>query len=156
MKQIKWLSSLLCLPILTWSGDVLAHGASITYQETRGIEITAIYDQGDPMTNAQVVIYSPADPANPWLKGETDAQGNFSFVPDFNQVGNWDVKVRYAGHGALISIPLTAESTPDVALNSITPQPESNYTLQQKILMSVTGVWGFVGTALFFSRQSQS
>ena len=156
MKKIKWLSSLLCLPILTWSGDVLAHGARITYQETRGIEITAIYDQGDPMTNAQVVIYSPADPANPWLKGETDAQGHFSFVPDFNQVGNWDVKVRQAGHGASISIPITAESTSDVATNSVTPQPDSSYTLRQKILMSVSGVWGFVGTALFFSRQPKS
>ena len=156
MKQIKWLSSLLCLPILTWSGDVLAHGARITYQETRGIKITAIYDQGDPMTDAQVVIYAPADPTNPWLKGETDAQGHFSFVPDFNQVGNWDIKVRQAGHGALISIPITADSTSDVATNSVTPQPDSSYTLRQKILMSVSGVWGFVGTALFFSRQPKS
>jgi nickel transport protein len=154
MKQILRLSPLLYLPILTWSVKVLAHGAHITYKETPGIEITALYDQGDPMSNAQVVIYAPADPATAWLKGETDAEGRFTFVPDFNQSGNWDVKVRKAGHGALISIPLEANSPTETT--TIDNSPQSDYTVMQKMLMSISGVWGFIGTALFFSRKPKT
>lgn len=153
MKQIKWLSPLLSLGILTQSGEALAHGAHITYQEAPGIQIIATYDQGDAMNNAQVVIYAPDDPATPWLKGETDSQGSFSFVPDVNQPGNWDIQVRQAGHGAMISIPIGAESsTSETEIIAVTT-PESDYTFRQKMLMSVSAVWGFVGTALFFSRQ---
>jgi len=152
MQLKQWLSSLLCLPPLTWSVEVLAHGAQINYKQTQGIEITAIYEQGQPMTNAQVVIYSPEDPATPWLTGTTNEQGRFSFIPDSNQQGNWDVKVRESGHGALISIPIGNESN----INTAPTPPQSGYTSQQKMLMTASGIWGFVGTALFFSRQPKN
>ncbi len=153
MQKIKWLSPLLFLGILCQPEETLAHGARITYSETRGIQIVATYDQGNPMANAQVVIYAPNDPATPWLKGETDSQGSFSFVPDVDQPGNWDVQVRQSGHGSIISIPVAAESsTSETAITPAT-SADSDYTLGQKMLMSVSAVWGFVGTALFFSRQ---
>ena len=137
--------------------QVLAHGASIGYSETSAITIDAQYDDGTPMANAQVVIYAPSDRATPWLKGTTDESGNFTFVPDTDpeNLGDWDVKVRQAGHGDITSIPVTG----DVGGNTADTQVSSDgggYSSTQKVFMAAAGVWGFIGTALFFSRSKSS
>ena len=137
--------------------QVLAHGANIEYRQASAITIEAKYDDGTPMANAQVVIYAPSDRATPWLKGTTDESGNFTFVPDTNteNVGDWDIKVRQAGHGDITSIPITenlAENTANTQLSS----DGSGYTSTQKVVMAAAGIWGFVGTALFFARSKSS
>lgn len=135
--------------------QVLAHGANIDYRRTSAITIQAKYDDGTPMANAQVVIYAPSDRATPWLKGTTDNSGNFTFVPDTDaeNVGNWDIKVRQSGHGDITSIPVSdrAENAVNTQLSS-----SSGYTSAQKAVMAAAGVWGFMGTALFFSRSKSS
>ncbi len=45
----------------------------------------------------------------PWLTGICDQQGRFSFTPDPDLPGTWDVQVRQAGHGDIIHIPVGAE-----------------------------------------------
>lgn len=139
------------LLFLTLGGSTrtLAHGAKLTYQSTQAIEIQATYDDGSPMANAQVVIYAPDDPTTPWLTGMTNPQGQFIFTPDGSQSGNWDIKVRQAGHGDILTIPLTQDTLVSANVSS----SQSNYTPLQKALMAITGIWGFVGTALFFSRK---
>jgi nickel transport protein len=127
-----------------------AHGTNINYQMTKAIQIEALYTDGNPMKEAQVVVYAPNDPINPWLKGITNQNGQFTFTPDVTQTGNWDVKVRQAGHGDIISIPLTTGETTPIQLQT-TPK-NTGYTPLQKAVMAATGVWGFLGTALFFSR----
>jgi nickel transport protein len=102
----------------------------------------------------------------------TDEKGKFIFTPDFSQGGDWTVKVRSAGHGGIVYIPVESLSTQETnevnssqpsesrANNQIvkSPSPEleertSSPTMLQKLMMAATGVWGFVGTALFFSRK---
>ena len=157
--------SLLILPILPETAS--AHGAKIQYRQTSAISIQATYDDGTPMKQAQVVIYAPSDRATPWLKGTTDRKGQFDFVPDANISGDWDIKVRQSGHGDITSIPLTGGK---IAVDP--PQTESmsssskfsgselsrpnGYTNLQKLVMATTGIWGFVGTALFFSRSKSA
>ena len=142
------LLSLVTLPIKT-----LAHGANIDYHQTPAIKIQAKYDDGTPMANAQVVIYAPSDRATPWLKGTTDDAGNFAFVPDTTpqNIGDWDVKVRQAGHGDITSIPVTAAKT---ATGSQTQLLSAGvgYSPSQKLIMALATGWGFIGTALFFAR----
>ena len=139
------------------SQPVFAHGARIDYQQTSAIMIRATYDDGTPMSGAQTVIYAPNDPTTPWLKGITNESGEFVFVPDSQLSGNWDIKVRQAGHGNLISIPLEDRTIADsrtVAMSSSLSNTDSlNYSLGQKLLMAIAGIWGFVGTALYFSRK---
>lgn len=144
---------IILLSLVAWLGfpvRAIAHGAKIEYQTTAAIKINATYDSGEPMSKAQISIYSPDDPATPWLTGKTDESGGFMFVPDPNKLGNWEVKVRQAGHGALISIALG-----ETEMNSQQTQPafSQNYTTMQKALMMVSVGWGFVGTALFFSKK---
>lgn len=132
--------------------SVLAHGASIEYRENTAITIKAKYDDGKPMANAQVVIYAPSDRATPWLKGTTDESGNFTFVPDTKpeNAGSWDVKVRQSGHGDIASIPL--EKGQLATTETVKASVMSGYSPSQKLIMAAAVGWGFVGTALFFSR----
>jgi nickel transport protein len=167
--RFKHLLPLFILPFIGWSTKALAHGTEIDYQNVQAIQIDAKYAGGQPMGNAQVTIYSPDNPSTPWKKGTTDEQGQFSFVPDPSKPGNWEVKVRQAGHGNIISIPVNQETvtSPTNAeasgskevtessngLNLLqVSQNKTEDTLLQKALLAGAGAWGFFGTALFFAR----
>jgi len=121
-----------------------AHGAKIEYRINMSIEITASYDSGEPMAEAQVIIYAPNDLSNPWKTGTTDSEGRYSFIPDPLIPGTWDIQVRQAGHGDIIHIPVG---------EAINTSQSAGFSPFQTILMGVCVIWGFIGTALFFSRR---
>jgi nickel transport protein len=145
-----------------------SHGAIIDYKEVRSISIKATYDNGIPIKNGQVTVYSPSDAANSWLTGSTNDQGEFLFVPDYSVTGNWQVKVRQAGHGSMINIAINQEelsgnneqdtNVKSVNLTNSNELKSSNsknadYTIQQKLVMAGFGIWGCVGTAFYFSKK---
>jgi len=121
-----------------------AHGAKIAYQISMAVEIRAAYDTGEPMAGGQVTVYAPNDPSTPWLTGICDEDGRFTFTPDSSQPGTWDVQVRQSGHGDMIHIPIG---------EGMAVAGGTGYTPLQIVLMAACVVWGFVGTALFFSRR---
>lgn len=137
--------------VISLSAPAQSHGAQINYHVAPSVEIQATFDNGDPMANAQVAIFTPSDPATPWQTGLTDGAGNFRFSPDPNQLGDWEVQVRQAGHGDIITIPLQAEPSSGVLINSA---PASSPA--QKLLMTGLGLWGLLGTGLYFSRRSRA
>jgi nickel transport protein len=171
MKNIKLNGILLFiyLSFFAFSNGVEAHGSTIEYTIDQAITITSKFDDGKPMKNAQVIIYSPGDNSNPWQKGITDENGNFRFIIDANQKGNWNVKVRQAGHGAIISIPFDNDITLPESVNSTNSNNQDNiishgnigsensikYNNLQKMIMALTTTWGFIGTALFFKRNQK-
>ena len=168
-----------CSPVLSFllftcgvSQPVFAHGAKINYQQTSAIVVRATFEDGNPMANAQAIVYSPEDADTPWVKGVTDESGKFTFVPDPELSGDWDVKIRQSGHGKIVSIPFEAEkkiaeqSQTSEQNQAISNRPEalqvasktspvsnSDYSWQQKMIMSVSITWGFLGTAFFFFRK---
>lgn len=135
-----------CLIILP-AGVALAHGAELQYIERSAIEITAHYDSGMPMANAQVAVFAPGSPAEPWLTGTCDSEGQFFFTPDPEIPGLWEVQVRLAGHGDLIRI--------EVDENTIGAAGTTGFTSLQKLLMALSVIWGLIGTALYFSRRQR-
>ncbi len=153
---------LLLLALLGIPLKATAHGAKITYQQTQAIAIQASYDSGEPMRQAQVVVYAPDNPAQPWTQGTTDGAGQFTFTPDASKPGNWEVKVRQAGHGDIATIPIGAATgtamTPTNTSGSSLDLTRGTDTLTpiQKGLMGGAIVWGCIGTALFFARGKQS
>ncbi|VXD16272.1 conserved hypothetical protein [Planktothrix serta PCC 8927] len=153
--KYKWIFVILLFPILTGQERAIAHGAKAEYKITSAIEIQAEYDSGFPLKNAQVTIYAPDNPTQPWKEGITDAQGNFTFTPDTTKTGYWEVKVRQAGHGALITIPI--ESNNSISSKS-TPLTQNNaeFSPLQKGVMIASVIWGCIGTALFFQRTKAS
>ena len=139
-----------------------AHGSQIKYQQTSAIAIQASFDDGNPMKNAQATVYSPQDLTTPWLTGVTDEKGQFTFIPDPSLSGNWDVKIRQSGHGDIVSIPVVEGQVVTslkegleglhISETRVVSQGNQDFSPWQKLLMTMTSVWGFIGTACFFSR----
>ena len=129
------------------TATAFAHGAKIEYKISTTVEILAAYDTGEPMAGGQVAVYAPDDPSTPWLTGVCDEDGRFTFTPDPSRPGTWDVQVRQSGHGDMVHIPIGE----DVAMSGTT-----GYTPLQVVLMGASVVWGFVGSALFFSRRRRA
>ncbi len=123
-----------------------AHGVEMEYQATQAIQITANFDTGEPMVEAQVAVFSPENPSAPWMTGTTNEQGRFVFVPDDAVTGNWEVQVRQAGHGDIISIPVA-----DGGVTQESSLTGGGLSMVQKAVMAGAVIWGFVGTALYFS-----
>ena len=146
-----WLASLafLCHMPVAW-----AHGVQIKVNSA-AIEIQATYSNGQPLREAQVQVYSPNDPKQPWLSGTTDRDGHFSFAPDTNQPGNWNVSVRQAGHGGTTSVTVGRPAQPAAvppSPNQVQPtQPATSPPTQPWVSVGAI-VWGCIGTALFFAR----
>lgn len=148
--------------------EAIAHGTKIEYRPVSSYQIKASYDSGEPMKNAQVIIFAPDSAETPWKTSRTDAEGNFNLIPDSQKPGVWLVEVRQAGHGDILR--LTVEPHNTATTNAITSPSELHHqneelsTLQstasptplQLVLMGASGLWGFVGTALFFSRRGQN
>lgn len=151
--MIRFYFCLTVFALLSIPERAIAHGANIQYRETSAIAIQAKYDDGQPMANAQVVIYAPSDRATPWLTGVTDDGGNFSFVPndDPQNIGNWDIKVRQSGHGDITSIPINQGKLTNVSQTQVA-SAGAEYSAIQKLVMAGAVVWGSIGTALFFAR----
>ncbi len=114
-----------------------------------GIRVQAQYDTGEPMAEAQVIVYAPEQPAHPWLTATTDHAGVFQFVPDPAQLGTWAVQVRQAGHGAMLNLPVLPTETVSHQITVCT----NHLSRTQQWLMALAVVWGLIGTALFFYRQ---
>ncbi|MUL39467.1 carboxypeptidase-like regulatory domain-containing protein [Gloeocapsopsis dulcis] len=147
------------------STRAIAHGVRMQARETQAIEVNAEYDTGEPMVDAQVTVYAPNDPATPWLEGTTDKNGNFVFTPDSAQSGNWSVQVRQAGHGSIVNVPIEGNQAPaggdsateaEGRVSGVANTSSTNLTPLQLILMGAAGIWGFIGTALFFMRGNKT
>jgi nickel transport protein len=154
------------LALVSASAPAFAHGVNIQSQTVAAIAVVARYDSGEPMAGAQVLVYAPDNPQEPWLTGVTDAAGNFTFTPN-DRPGHWEVTVRQAGHGAMVTVPW--QNPKVTTAETLTPpkNPEVNQTIPaiatsegklgalspvQRGITIGAMVWGFVGTALFFSR----
>lgn len=152
--MLKVVKVALLLALLPVADRLLAHAAIVKGQEVSGVWVEAIYETGEPMAEAQVTVYGPDNPTKPLMTGLTDASGVFTFVPPPEAAGLWVVQVRQAGHGAMVSIPLGAtlqEGRPAVTAAS----SAAGVTGTQRLVMAAAVVWGFVGTALFFSRRGR-
>jgi len=139
-----------------------AHGALIEVTQ-KTVEIKATFDNGDPMAAAQVLIYSPTDLETPWEKGQTDSEGRFTFTPEERAPGQWEVTVRQAGHGGTTTFAVGESTTGATTTEHAASTAASTSTAStngapltastQKWVSIAAVIWGFVGTALFFSRK---
>ena len=144
------ISSALLLGLLLGYGaqKANAHGALVEVRSD-AVEVNAVFEDGQPMANAQVVIYAPDNLQTPWAKGETDAAGQFRFEPDVENVGTWEVTVRQAGHGGTTAFEVGESGYASSSVSSVRSPMQKWGTIAAVI-------WGFVGTALFFSAKTSA
>jgi len=138
------LIALLLMFTMSFTAIAYAHGTKIEYMITTTITVHAKFDTDEPMSEAQIMVYAPDDPSTPWLVDTADEDGYFTFTTDPELPGIWDVQVRQAGHGDMIHIPV-GEDAPTMGSSGLTPP--------QILLMGACVIWGFIGTAFYFSRR---
>ena len=73
------------------------------------LDFTATYSSGEPMEAATVLIYAPGEPETPWLESQTDAAGNFTFLPDESLQGEWRIEFAKDGHQDILLVPVDAK-----------------------------------------------
>jgi len=132
---------------------VFAHGTTITYTTESTYSFTATHDDGTALSEAQVIIFAPSNPEEPWKKDICDLEGKFSFSPDSSIEGTWTVQFRKAGHGDMVSFEVGNRNNHGNG-NPVSGGPNA-FTVAQKIIMALCVVWGLVGTALYFSGRSK-
>ncbi len=87
-------------------------GTLLNYSETtvpRNAQITSVtilvdYSTGKPMAKGRIEIYAPGRFEVPWQTGILNAQGKYTFRPDWSQRGTWTVKVSDRGHTHFIDL----------------------------------------------------
>ena len=139
----KSLLTLLLLFIMV--APVAAHGTDITYTAVGStVSVSALFDDGEPMAESQIIVYAPNDPETVYLRAEADNDGQFSFDLDPSISGTWDVTIRVASHGEIIRVPVTesGEILPMGIQDSGLPT-----TLIAVLVIAVLG-----GIAYYFSR----
>ena len=125
--------------------SALSHAALIEAETAQAIRLHALYDTGAPMSHAQVIIYAPDDPGNPWGRGVTDRDGRFEFIPDAT-AGRWSVQVRQSGHGAMAHVTMGSDAPVTVTAAS------AQSWLQRGVMVALVA-WGALGTVLFALRK---
>ena len=134
-----------------------AHGVAISPSQAGATRIYAEFDSGEPMAGAQVRVYSPANPQDPWLEGVVDPQGNFFFLPDAGIPGTWEVMIRQAGHGGVVTVAVgedpSVQGAEGASLDPLADSPVGSLSPLHRGLLMGSTVWGFLGTALFFARR---
>ncbi len=95
-------SSLIIILFIAFSVTLFSHGVDIV-PINGGTGIEAKYDTGDPISHAEVTVYSPENHKEPFQSGVTDKNGRFLFFPDSE--GEWRVVVNdWTGHGGTTKI----------------------------------------------------
>ncbi|GAG25911.1 unnamed protein product, partial [marine sediment metagenome] len=84
-----------------------AHGVGIkVVEQSPFIKTESSYSGGEPLANAQALVFSPGDKETEFQRGRTDAYGFFVFIPD--RAGDWRFEVDdEMGHRKEVVIPVT-------------------------------------------------
>lgn len=99
VKRRFWMAAAAALlPLLAY-----AHGAGYERLESDTTAVRYAYVIGEPMADANVVVYTPDETV--WQRGRTDQDGRFGFVP--NSAGVWVAEADDGlGHRVRAEIPV--------------------------------------------------
>jgi len=128
---------------------VYSHGVDIMLTGG-GTGIEARYDSGDPVSHAEVTIYSPADPEEPFQTGVTDRNGRFLFSPDAD--GEWKVVISdWTGHGGTKRIRFAADPEGS-GQETVSDGPVSRW---MKVISGISVIFGITGILFFAAARRE-
>ncbi|MGK7943500.1 MAG: carboxypeptidase regulatory-like domain-containing protein [Microcystaceae cyanobacterium] len=153
-----WVWPLVLLISLLSPSKTLAHAVETDYFVDDDLEITSIFSTGEPLKEAEVEIYAPNNPSEPWMKGNTDEQGRFSFKPDSSIPGEWEVRItdtESPGHGDILTVPVN-ELGIQSELISAAPEDQAHFSAHYSLFfLGALGVSGSLGGVLLVRRNTQ-
>lgn len=148
MKSAEWISTIkatgLCVVcFLMTTGIAWGHGMFHEIAGKEAVVVTAEYDDGEPMSYADVKIYSPAGGKIEHQNGRTDKNGCFAFVPD--SPGQWRIIID-GDMGHVIDTTFAV----DEALAVVNKQEAGQgYPRWQGILTGLSVIFGLCGFACY-------
>jgi len=152
---------LITLSLLISTGSALAHGVNVETSFQGGVVIVrSSFSPAQPLIDAPVTIYSPADRENAWQTGSTDKTGHFAFVPDAE--GEWTFVVDdRKGHMKRTAITVLSDmpEEEEITEDEIVESTETSGNGLSKIHKIITGFSLIFGiTGIFYglkARQGQ-
>jgi nickel transport protein len=120
MRIVLWIIGVLLPTVMP--NILFAHGMEHTITREQTVVIRAAYDDGEPMSYADVKIYAPGNAQIEPQNGRTDKHGCFAFIPD--GPGQWRLTVD-GGMGHMITTDVTVDDAlaPVVDLSANRPLP---------------------------------
>ena len=110
----------------------------------QGLEIQSTFSTEEPVQEAEVSVYAPNNPDEPWMVGYTDEEGKFSFIPDTSIEGDWEIAIIQEGHEDYLTIPV-GEQGIEFDLISQGNKSDIHYSA---IPLNSWGILGFSGLAM--------
>ena len=122
--------------------SVLAHGVEYEIKENKASIIKVGYDDGEPMSYAEVKIFSPYNAEIEYQNGRTDSNGCFAFIPD--EPGEWKIVVNDGmGHGVATKVPITEGIKVDIT--------HHGFPRWHKLTTGISIIFGLTGL-IFYIR----
>ena len=137
-----------CLAVLALltASDGWCHGVEGYVEQIEAHCITAMYDDGEPMSYAAVEVNSP-DKAIAFQTGRTDCNGRFMVKTD--TPGIWQVVVSDGmGHRLALDFPVAADQETSSPVEK-TAAPQANHPLDRpiKVIAGLSIIFGLCGVA---------
>lgn len=93
------------------AGPAAAHGVGSRSLGAGAQAVEFYYASGEPMAYATVKLFTPTDPAVPYVDGRADRMGRFAFLP--SEPGAWTVVAEDGdGHTLRMTVQATADAAP--------------------------------------------
>ena len=156
--MLKHIVFLFSLSTMISISSALAHGVTVDLSiEGRVVILEASYSPTQPLVDALVFIYSPAEPENQWQTGKTDRTGHFAFIPDVK--GEWSILIDdQKGHMKKTTIAFTpdlpeeSEITEETLTKAADPAGNGLNTTHKIVI----GLALFIGiTGLFYGLKAR-
>jgi len=141
MKKVGHIFFAFYIIMLSSINSVLAHGVEYEIKENKAAIIKVGYDDGEPMSYAEVKIFSPYDAEIEYQNGRTDSNGCFAFIPD--NPGEWKIVVNDGmGHGVVAKVPITEGIKVDII--------HHGFSRWQKLITGISIIFGLTGLIFYF------
>ena len=147
-------ASLILLAGLGIPSKVLAHAVETNYLLSSDLEIKSNYSTGEPLEKAEVVIYAPNNPSEPWMVGNMDEQGRFSFMPDLSIPGDWEVQINQEGHEDFLTIPVKDKKIEVDEISKVDNRDIHYASIPLESVGAIAAVAGIGAAFIFRHRQS--
>lgn len=144
VRRIGTLLALMILPgALLHVSPGHCHGVDGHVKAARGgYQVTAVYDDGEPMSYAAVEILSPGEQIA-FQKGRTDRNGIMMFLPD--RPGPWQAIVSDGmGHRLAMDVEVTGAPANDAGGTQAAPVPSRN-DKPRNIITGLAVIFGLFG-----------
>ncbi|MDA8139966.1 MAG: carboxypeptidase-like regulatory domain-containing protein [Desulfobacteraceae bacterium] len=126
--------------LLLWVSVAWCHGVDGAITPANGYMVTVRYDDGEPMSYAEVKIQAP-DNNLAFQTGRTDRNGRWMFQPD--RPGRWEVEVKDGmGHRTKLTVAVSEEN-----LETASVAPTATAPPHSRGFATVTGLAVLFGLA---------